>query len=359
MKIYIVGGAVRDSFMGIVASDVDYVVTGSTPEEMISLGYEQVGAAFPVFLRDGSEYALARKECKVGEGYLGFSCQFGPEITLEEDLFRRDLSINSIAYDPENDVYIDPCGGIDDIVNKVLCHTSDAFSEDPLRVIRLARFSTKFPDFSIDHETLDRAIDVVNSGEMDTISDERYWAELLKVFSMKNISISKFFNCLSDFGVLEKVKFFKEILNGDWQHGNLFDVFISSLEDPVLAMCSYIALKWNSGATFNVSAMPNRLRQLVDNVQFCVKNEQNPNYAEFLYSIVAKTGSKNVFTPQFIDLMLVMPMIEGVVVTFQIIDAQKLCAVVSAEPFMHLNGKEIGEAMKNARINAIKNMLQS
>ena len=168
MKTYLVGGAVRDMLMGLEPKDRDYVVVGSSEAEMMSLGYTKVGADFPVFLHPetGDEYALARRERKTGKGYLGFVSEFTPDVTLEEDLSRRDLTINSIAIDtlflgednkPDGIIIppvTDPFGGKDDLHNKILRHTSNAFEEDPVRVLRVARFCARFgSDWQIAEET--------------------------------------------------------------------------------------------------------------------------------------------------------------------------------------------------------------
>ena len=185
MKIYKVGGAVRDHIMGVRPNDSDWVVVGSTPEEMKSLGYKQVGADFPVFLHPetNEEYALARTEKKTGKGYSGFSVQYEKNITLEEDLLRRDLTMNSIAMSESGQI-IDPYNGVEDIKNKILRHTSDAFYEDPLRALRLARFKTKFSDFSIHEETAEALLKILLSGEINYLTKERVVQEMKKGFEI-------------------------------------------------------------------------------------------------------------------------------------------------------------------------------
>src|SRR6056300_111190 len=185
MKIYKVGGAVRDHIMGVKPNDSDWVVVGSTPEEMKSLGYKQVGADFPVFLhpQTNEEYALARTEKKTGKGYSGFSVQYEKNISLEEDLLRRDLTINSIAMSESGQI-IDPYNGVNDIKNKILRHNSDAFYEDPLRALRLARFKTKFSDFSIHEETAEVLSKILLSGEITYLTRERVLQEMKKGFEI-------------------------------------------------------------------------------------------------------------------------------------------------------------------------------
>jgi len=204
MKIYLVGGAIRDKLMGIVSKDRDYLVVGSTPEEMVRLGYKPIGKDFPVFLHPISkeEYALARTEKKVGKGYHGFKFYTSPEVTLEEDLLRRDITINAIAEDEEGNIY-DPFKGVDDIKNKVIRHVSDAFSEDPLRVLRVARFASLDFEFKVQKETLALMKKMVDSGELKTLSVERVVAEVTKGLEGENPDIMIHYLCES--GALNEI----------------------------------------------------------------------------------------------------------------------------------------------------------
>ena len=187
MKTYLVGGAVRDKLLGIEPKERDWVVVGSSPEEMKSQGYIQVGKDFPVFIhpKTGEEYALARTERKSGHGYTGFEFNINPSITLEEDLERRDLTINAIAEDEKGSL-IDPFNGQQDIKDKKLRHVSNAFSEDPLRVLRVLRFKTNFPDFEIVPETEDKINEIISSGELEYLTGERIWLEMYKTKSIAN-----------------------------------------------------------------------------------------------------------------------------------------------------------------------------
>ncbi|MCP5143578.1 MAG: multifunctional CCA addition/repair protein [Gammaproteobacteria bacterium] len=177
MKIYRVGGVVRDRLLGRTSKDCDYVVVGSTPEEMLRLGYKQVGADFPVFLHPQSheEYALARTERKQGSGYKGFIVHAAPDVTLEDDLRRRDLTINAMAETAEGEV-IDPFDGREDLSNRLLRHVSPAFVEDPLRVLRVARFAARF-DFTVVDETMALMRAMAHSGELDSLTPERVFTE--------------------------------------------------------------------------------------------------------------------------------------------------------------------------------------
>lgn len=180
MQIYLVGGAVRDQLLQYPVKDKDYLVTGATVEQMLDLGYQQVGKSFPVFLHPDSnqEYALARTELKQGEGYTGFICDFSPEITIEQDLIRRDLTINAMAQDQSGTI-IDPYHGQKDLANKLLRHVSPAFVEDPLRVLRVARFAARYHHlgFKVANETLGLMKEIADSGELKALVPERVWQE--------------------------------------------------------------------------------------------------------------------------------------------------------------------------------------
>jgi tRNA nucleotidyltransferase (CCA-adding enzyme) len=202
-KIYCVGGAVRDSLLGLPVSDRDWVVVGSTPENMVAQGFKPVGSDFPVFLhpKTHEEYALARTERKVAQGYKGFTIYAAPEVTLEEDLWRRDFTCNAIAQDNDGNL-IDPHGGIADLKAGVLRHVSEAFTEDPVRILRAARFVARF-NFSIAPETLILMREMVENGEIDALVAERVWQELARGLMEKYPS--KFFTTLRECGALAKI----------------------------------------------------------------------------------------------------------------------------------------------------------
>jgi tRNA nucleotidyltransferase (CCA-adding enzyme) len=204
MEILKVGGAVRDSLLNINSSDNDYVVLNSSEEELISLGYQRVGASFPVFLHPVTkeEYALARTERKSGSGHTGFICDFSPSVTIKEDLLRRDLTINAIAIDVDGNI-VDPFNGVGDLDNKILRHVSDAFSDDPLRVLRVARFMAKFSHlgFTVAPETIKLMMEIGKSGELHHLTPERVWKELSR--SLLETTPSAFFLTLKDANCLE------------------------------------------------------------------------------------------------------------------------------------------------------------
>ncbi|MBT5331712.1 MAG: multifunctional CCA addition/repair protein [Porticoccaceae bacterium] len=204
VETYLVGGAVRDELLGIPVKEKDWVVVGSTPEAMVDKGFRPVGQSFPVFIhsQSGEEYALARTERKTGRGYKGFSFFTDPSVTLEQDLLRRDLSINAIAM-RDNGELIDPLGGRGDIERRVLRHVSDAFLEDPLRVLRVARFVAQLAefDFTIASETLELMEKMVESGELEDLTAERVWIETEK--ALQTVRPRLYFETLRKMGALK------------------------------------------------------------------------------------------------------------------------------------------------------------
>jgi tRNA nucleotidyltransferase (CCA-adding enzyme) len=206
MQVYLVGGAVRDGLLGMAVKERDWVVVGGTREELLRLKYTQVGRDFPVFLHPETheEYALARLERKVSPGYRGFTVEFGPEVTLEEDLARRDLTINAMAEAPDGTL-LDPFGGRRDLDARVLRHVSPAFAEDPVRVLRVARFAARFAPlgFQVAPETLELMRAMVDRGEVDALVPERVWQETEK--ALRESKASEFFRVLRACGALRPI----------------------------------------------------------------------------------------------------------------------------------------------------------
>jgi len=206
MKVYKVGGAVRDELLGLPVTERDWVIVGGTPQELLQQGYTQVGRDFPVFLhpRTREEYALARKERKSAPGYYGFSCDFSPDVSLKEDLLRRDLTINAMAFD-ENGQLIDPYNGHADLQARVLRHVSVAFSEDPVRVLRVARFAARFHHlgFTLADETRLLMYKMVKAGELSWLVAERVWQEWHRSLQEKNPEV--FIEVLRSCGALKVV----------------------------------------------------------------------------------------------------------------------------------------------------------
>ena len=206
MKTYLVGGAVRDELLHYPFHEKDWVVVGATVDDMLAAGYQQVGKDFPVFLHPQTkeEHALARTERKTAAGYKGFEVQASPDVSLEEDLVRRDLTINAIARNEEGEL-IDPFHGVDDINNKVLRHVSGAFAEDPVRILRIARFMARYAHlgFTIADETLTLMKNMVSAGEVDALVAERVWQEMQKALTEK--TPGAFFETLRQCGALERI----------------------------------------------------------------------------------------------------------------------------------------------------------
>ena len=204
MKSYLVGGAVRDGLLGLPVKDKDWVVVGATPQQMLDAGYQQVGRDFPVFLHPNSheEYALARTERKSGSGYTGFTCYAAPDVTLEQDLLRRDLTVNALAKDADGTI-IDPYGGRRDLEQRILRHVSPAFGEDPLRVLRVARFAARYAhlSFRIADETMALMREMTDAGELAHLTPERVWKETENALGTRNPQV--FFQTLRDCGALK------------------------------------------------------------------------------------------------------------------------------------------------------------
>lgn len=204
MKSYLVGGAVRDALLGLPVKDKDWVVVGATPQEMLDAGYQQVGRDFPVFLHPKSreEYALARTERKSGFGYTGFSCYAAPDVTLEQDLLRRDLTVNALAQDADGKI-IDPYRGLADLKSRTLRHVSPAFGEDPLRVLRVARFAARYAhlSFRIADETMALMREMTAAGELEHLTPERVWKETENALASRNPQV--YFMTLRECGALK------------------------------------------------------------------------------------------------------------------------------------------------------------
>ena len=206
MQVYLVGGAVRDQLLGHPYHEKDYVVVGATPDQLLAKGFQPVGKDFPVFLHPETkdEYALARTERKSGQGYHGFEFYTDSSVTLEQDLIRRDITINAIAQDDQGTIY-DPYDGQADLNNKILRHVSDAFAEDPLRVLRVARFAARYHQygFKVANETLALMQKLSASGELQTLSTERVWKETSRALMEKNADV--YFEVLRECGALKEL----------------------------------------------------------------------------------------------------------------------------------------------------------
>ena len=258
MDIYLVGGAVRDTLLGITVKEKDWVVVGATKEDLTELGYKQVGSDFPVFLHPETkeEYALARTERKSGMGHKGFSFDTQPNVTLEEDLKRRDLTINAMAQSEDGSL-IDPFNGQEDLKNKLLKQVSDAFQEDPLRVFRVARFSAKLKHlgFSIDRKTMNTMNKLSLSGELETLPKERIWQETHKALQEKNPA--EYFRVLIDSKATLGLKDMQKI------DLYMFELITSKISNPKLRWASLASsLECDLNALNDTFGVPKKIQEL-------------------------------------------------------------------------------------------------
>ena len=267
MQIYLVGGAVRDKLLSLPVKDKDFVVVGATPADMLAQGYQQVGKDFPVFLHPSTkqEYALARTERKSGAGYTGFTCYAAPDVTLEQDLLRRDLTINAMVEDEEGHV-IDPLNARADLDNRVLRHISESFSEDPLRVLRVARFAARFhrQGFTIADETRMLMQDMTQAGDLAELTPERVWQEVEKTLSAANPEV--FFKVLKDIGALAVILPELDNLFSSPLDANDEDTNKTNLGQQALAQLKQTALL-SSDLAIRFAA----LMQQLDNAQISIK----------------------------------------------------------------------------------------
>ncbi len=351
MQVYLVGGAVRDQLLGNKPRENDYVVVGSTPDEMKKQGYKQVGKDFPVFLhpKTHEEYALARTERKSGKGYHGFSTNFSPTITLEEDLMRRDLTINAIAQDESGHI-IDPYHGQDDLKNQVLKHVSDAFVEDPLRVLRVARFQAMLPEFNIDQSTMAMMQHICNHpDEMTSLSHERIWIEILKASQFKAFdlfwSVLDQSGCLSALNIKLDCTKLSAILNASklegywrlsaclWQQPQCIPSFLDLNPPGELKQCLLIILNKHETILNPHQLSASEILQVLRSID----PFRRPERAEQIMSTV-KASSTEVYN-------FWTKMIQAVLT----VDTTQIAK--NTEP------KMIAQQIETARINAIKHLL--
>lgn len=378
MKVFLVGGAVRDEIMGVTPKDRDYVVVGATQadiQKMMDDGFKQVGADFPVFLHPvtGEEWALARVERKTGDGYLGFDVKT-EDVTLEEDLGRRDLTMNSIAKDIETGEYIDPYNGIADIRAGVLRHTTEAFKEDPLRVIRLARFLSRYK-FRVAVDTATLAADMIHNGELNTLSYERFWAELDKVLqeSVDVDAVLSFMYTLFWYGASQHVNFFKEVFGQvDKPEPAAFSwaAFAALQAPPDKRLAYFVALGGRRPLDRGVRAMPESImwyRRLLDlhiklqasYIQAVSSAPTTSMYALLEYIKAWHTKGNTSFDDgiEFITAVQRISAMTHSITVDKIINCAEAARAITAEGFLHLEGKAIGEAIKAARLEAIRKIL--
>lgn len=360
MKTYLVGGAVRDRLLGLEPKDRDWLIVGATAhdvQELLASGFEQVGADFPVFLHPDTkeEYALARVERKISAGYHGFEVDFSSTVTIEEDLARRDLTINSMALDVENDELIDPYGGRGDLLNGVLRHTTDAFAEDPLRVLRLARFAARFSTFKINDNTVEMCRQIGAAGELNDLAVERVWLELEKGLNEGHPEI--FMRMLNHMQVLEHC----EVLTG---------VFGNTLEPRQEAVCKILhAIGAEERLLIGVSTMalkegaklPGASKRLTDLYSYLFMFRNMEGGAEAFAALLKRVGALRE-GPSFRDFCRAVTVLElsgskrSVKFTARELEmgAEIVRGVKGADFPPHVNGKALGDAIDRERIRLLQ-----
>lgn len=369
MKVFLVGGCVRDELLGLPVQDRDWVVVDGSREDMLKRGFEQVGADFPVFLhpRTKEEYALARTERKVGTGYLGFDVST-EGVTLEQDLARRDLTINAMARDTDGNL-IDPFNGQRDLKDKVLRHVSDAFMEDPLRVVRLARFYARYTDFCIAAETVAMAQQVVLSGEMNSISSERYWAELLKVMKKGQGDPARFFDALQLFGAFNHVEFFRSVFGNRptsvlvAAHAGQVARKAQELYDADKALLVLIAGSanlWIDPKYRTVSTDVFAAREAV-----LMYAQIDPTRADNVLMLVKKLRAVTKDTDVLVNMVDTLRLLNSINVFIgmpvdKFVKLVKVVQAVPVGPFLDagLTGKAIGDALDVARLDALQRAMK-
>jgi tRNA nucleotidyltransferase (CCA-adding enzyme) len=365
VEIYLVGGAVRDKLLGLPVRERDWVVVGSTAEDMLAEGYQQVGKDFPVFLHPESheEYALARTERKSGHGYKGFLVHAEPDVTLEEDLKRRDLTVNAIAESKTGDL-IDPFNGQNDLNAGLLRHVSPAFAEDPVRILRVARFAARFEKhgFHVAHKTNDLMRQMVDDGEVDYLVPERIWAELEKALQTDRPHI--FFKILRGCGALAIL--FPEIDNPAFL---ALELTAQNSTDPRVRFSTLLLSLASDGTTKQRQQIaesicsrikiPNEYRELtVRAIQ--LEHLANSSSAEQLAELLESSGAYRDIErwKLLLDVFEFSQRIDKQQRTL-ITELQALTAPISASDITTegLKGPEIGQAIRNKRLELVHNHL--
>jgi tRNA nucleotidyltransferase (CCA-adding enzyme) len=360
MKIYLVGGAVRDDLLGIGSKNTerDWVVVGSNPDEMLDLGYRQVGKEFPVFLHPGTqeEYALARLERKVEKGYKGFEFDTANTVTLEQDLQRRDLTINAIAKNPQTGELFDPFNGRDDLDAGLLRHVSKAFSEDPVRVLRVARFAARFKPFGfkVAHATHQLMKNMVAAGEVDALTPERVFKELEK--SLSYATPSAFFKVLNACGAYSHV--FAPLFFEATNHQNSFE-FLDDLQthQPRIKFCIWLINESSSDIQELCSRLkcPKKYTELAKlSAQFYVFVQSfNAQNAESMMDFFAKTDALR-RQQRFAELLEIYELL-----SIDIADILKLTALLTSIDVKKLDKNDISNAIIQQKKIIIRSFLDS
>ncbi len=361
MQIYLVGGAVRDSLLGREVKENDWVIVGATPEQMIELGFKPVGKDFPVFLhpKTNEEYALARTERKQGRGYKGFVFHTGIDVTLEEDLKRRDLTINAIAQDDDGNI-IDPYNGQKDLKNKIFRHVSKAFIEDPLRVIRVARFAAKLPEFNLHPDTLHMMQEISASNEIEALEPQRVWKEIARALNEE--VPSRFFEYLELCDALKIL--FPELEEVEIAIKRLAYAASLGLRPEVL----WAALLYHTDS-YHIKLIDQRLNTPKKYHEIAYlshescpiwANIENNNAEEYLQWLKMVDAFRR--PERFKILLEVCKYCEecnGILKAEKCDEVYESANQITAEPFVKqgLKGLEIGKAIDKARIEAISKIL--
>lgn len=370
MKVYLVGGAVRDQLLSLPIVERDWVVVGAEPEELLELGYRQVGKDFPVFIHpdSGDEYALARTERKSGKGHRGFKVHSEPTIKLEDDLSRRDLTINAIAEDSEGHL-IDPYGGQKDLKQKVLRHISPAFSEDPLRVLRVARFAAKFwgLGFTISPETLNLMSKISNSDELSTLSKERIWKETERALESDNPEI--FFITLWQVGALHTlVRPLAEALNSSNNLLMLADIRnLSGITSRYLGLSIIAEAHDNQPVAeqFNQAfCAPSKLHDFTELIAKCfyqcinaLSSSEENIYETLIHLDAFRRESRCIEFLSCLDqIQMTFKLGENTSIKFLRDIIPELAKIKPDQDMKSLSGKEIGDSLANLRINKIRQL---
>jgi tRNA nucleotidyltransferase (CCA-adding enzyme) len=361
MQIYRVGGAVRDQVLGLPVKEQDWVVVGATPEEMLRQGFRPVGKDFPVFLhpKTQEEYALARTERKISKGYTGFTFHASAEVTLEQDLQRRDLTINAIAQTLDGQL-IDPYGGQRDLQQRVLRHVSPAFTEDPVRILRLARFAARFPDFHIHPETMQLMRQMVAAGEVNALVAERVWQEFIR--ALAETQPQRFFIVLAECQALPIL--FEELVNDAalvaLQKACQLTTELTVRFAALLYRCSETAVKQLT-QRYRISREYSDLALLVARCHRDFDKLTSTPDAAALFNLLEKLDAfrRPERVPLFIQACQANQQKEMVQQAHFLLKALKIARNITASKLelTNLPPQQIGEALRQARVEAIKNHL--
>lgn len=369
MQVYLVGGAVRDELLGLPVHERDYVVVGATPQTMLELGYSQVGKDFPVFLHPQSkeEYALARTERKAGKGYTGFTCYAAPDVSLEDDLLRRDLTVNAIAKDTQGTL-VDPFNGINDLENRLLRHVSPAFSEDPLRILRLARFAARFHNlgFKVAAETLNLTKDMVSAGELTELTRERVWQEISRSLQGPNPQV--FCELLETLNAWPQLLRTRHYTPADWA---LLQV-LRNESDIAVAFTAFTLVIAKTNETLSVHDIgeafraPNECTKVADIASSLADTlsefSDRKSLAEALFPHLQKSdvARRPEQWSKAIDSLKLLTFISASEHS-RLAQTARAYRAVEAAPLIAngLNGAELGEAIQQARIEAVVNAIQN